>query len=264
MQIKINETAVALILGSGLILLFLMVIVFVLFRLFNSKILFIKDKELRQHQFETRILQSEIEVQELERKRIAEDLHDDIGATLSALHLHISSIADGMLLNSPELQKFYAQSLSLASKAAIDVRGIAHDLLPKDFAELGMFEVLQNRIDELNTSNAIRFTFIADGDEKISDKNFSVTIYRIINELISNIIKHSQAQKALIQILVNETEVQIIAEDNGIGIRLQKIRKGIGMKNIQSRVDFLNGTYNIDSNEKGTTIIISIPFLIKN
>jgi signal transduction histidine kinase len=114
-------------------------------------------------------------------------------------------------------------------------------------------------MDELNSSNAIQFTFIADGNEKKLDNNYSVTIYRIINELISNIIKHSQAQKALIQILINETEAQMIAEDNGIGILTEKLGVGIGMKNIQSRVSFLKGILNIDSSKKGTAIVITIP-----
>lgn len=200
-----------------------------------------------------------ITIQEHERKRIAEDLHDDIGATLSALHLHISNIPAHILSTSPELQKFYGISLLLASKAAADVRGISHDLLPKDFAELGLFAILQNRIFELNTTNEISFTLITDGDEIKINNTFSVTIYRIINEIISNIIRHSQAQKALIQILINGADIQIIAEDNGIGINTRKTKNGIGMKNIYSRVEFLKGKLNIDSSIKGTTIIIVLP-----
>lgn len=199
-----------------------------------------------------------ITIQEQERKRIAEDLHDDIGATLSALHLHISNIPDQILSGSNILQQFYAKSLSLALKAATDVRGISHDLLPKDFAELGLFTILQNRIDELNASCNILFTFIADGEEKKLTNIYSITIYRIINELISNIIHHSQAQIALIQILINLNQLQIIAEDNGIGISEGKTKNGIGMKNILSRVEFLKGTLIIDSIKKGTTIIINI------
>ena len=200
-----------------------------------------------------------ITIQEQERKRIAEDLHDDIGATLSALHLHISNIPEQILSGSNILQQFYAKSLSLALKAATDVRGLSHDLLPKDFAELGLFTILQNRIDELNASCNTLFTLITDGKEKELTNIYSVTIYRIINELISNIIHHSQAQIAFIQILINLNELQIIAEDNGIGIPEVKTKNGIGMKNILSRVEFLKGKLNIDSSKKGTTIIINIP-----
>ena len=205
------------------------------------------------------LTQNIITIQEQERKRIAEDLHDDIGATLSALHLHISNIPEQILSGSKVLQQFYATSLSLALKAATDVRGISHDLLPKDFAELGLFTILQNRIDELNAANVTHFTIITDGEENTLTNIYSITIYRIINEIISNVVHHSQAQKAFIQILVNCNQLQIIAEDDGIGIGEVKTKNGIGMKNVSSRVTFLKGTLNIDSNKKGTTIIIDIP-----
>ena len=83
-----------------------------------------------------------------------------------------------------------------------------------------------------------------------------MTIYRIINELMNNIVKHSQAQRALVQILVNEVDVQLMVEDDGIGMKTGPLHYGIGMKNIQSRVDFLKGEMSMDSNEKGTVIII--------
>lgn len=206
-----------------------------------------------------KLTQNIITIQEEERKRIAEDLHDDIGATLSALHLHISSLPDDIIRQSQRLQEFCMQSLSLAFKAAADVRSISHDLLPKDFTQMGLFAVLQNKMDELNASDFIDFTLISDGDEKGLNNIYSITIYRIINELINNIIRHSQAQKALIQVLISASDTQVIAEDNGIGIGAKNNKTGIGMKNIKSRVDFLKGKLNIDSNEKGTTVIIIVP-----
>jgi len=219
--------------------------------------LFLKEQNLIQ-QHEIELAQNIIYTQEEERKRLAQDLHDDVGATLSALHLHISSMPEDLLNTSPRLSAFYRQSLTLAAKAVKDVRDVSHNLLPKDFSELGLFRVIQNRLDEINFTKTIYFDFIYVGEETRIGNIKCITVYRIINELINNILKHSQARKALIQVLVNETDVQVMVEDDGIGMKSGPSHYGIGMKNIQSRVDFLKGELTMDSGEKGTVIIINL------
>lgn len=219
--------------------------------------LYLKEQNLVQ-QHEIELAQNIIYTQEDERKRLAQDLHDDVGATLSALHLHISNMPEDLLAASPALHQFYDRSLRLAAKAAKDVRDVSHNLLPKDFSELGLFRIVQNRIDEINSANSVLFKFIAVGEEAKIEKIKCVTIYRIINELMNNIVKHSQAQTAIVQIMVNETDVQLMVEDDGIGMKTGLLHYGIGLKNIQSRVDFLKGEMRMDSNDKGTVIIINL------
>lgn len=204
-------------------------------------------------------VQKLLETQEAERKRLAEDLHDQVGPTISALTLHISNLSPEMINGSPVMEKYFRQALFLASRANTDIRDISHNLLPKDFTELGLFRVLQNRIEELNSMQPIRFSFISMGEEQWLSSIYAITIYRIINELLQNIVRHSQASESVVQVLISETETEVLTEDNGIGLQNAIDKKGIGLKNIQSRVAFLKGTINIDSSSKGTSTIINIP-----
>ena len=211
--------------------------------------------ELTLNQKET--LQKIVAAQEDERKRIAQDIHDDVGSTLGTLMLHISNVPENR--NPLETEAHYKKSIDIGRKAINDLRSISHDLLPKDFAELGIFYILKKRVDELNIISNIRFTLITEGEDHSIENIFSITIYRIINELINNTLKHSQANLATIQLLITDTEIMVMLEDNGIGGSTAKSTKGIGMKNIYSRTEFLNGKINIDDSPAGTSVIIEIP-----
>jgi len=213
---------------------------------------------LRGAELEREQTQRLIETQETERRRIAEDLHDDVGATLGALQLHVSNLPESGVADDPEMKRYFEKAIYLAGKATADIRSISHDLLPRDFSQLGLFRVLRNRIDELNAVQAIRFVLITTGEESWLKPIYMVTVYRIINELIQNIVRHSQASEATVQVLILEEETQIIIEDNGIGMDNAVDTKGIGLRNIRSRVEFLKGRLTIDSNERGTSFIIDL------
>lgn len=204
-------------------------------------------------------LQKIVAAQEDERKRIAQDIHDDVGSTLGTLMLHISNVPENKIQNAQEAEAHYQKSIAIGRKAINDLRSISHDLLPKDFSEKGIFYILKKWVDELNVISNVRFTLITEGNDKSIDNIFSITIYRIINELINNTLKHSQASLATIQLLITHTEIMVMLEDNGIGVSTNTGTKGIGMKNIYSRTDFLNGKINIDDSPAGTSIIIEIP-----
>lgn len=196
--------------------------------------------------------------QEEERKRLAQDLHDDVGATLSTLVLHVSNLSENQNLNHGEFVKHNQMSLAISKKALSDLRLVSHNLLPNDFSTLGIFSVLQNRITELNNITQIDFHFNYAGEDKTLPNLFSITVYRIINELLSNVIKHSLASTCSVDLVIDKDNLTLIMEDNGTGIELNGNNFGIGLKNIKSRVDYLNGVLNIDSNKKGTSIIVEI------
>lgn len=210
------------------------------------------------NQQQTKTIEQIVIAQEDERKRIAQDLHDDLGSTLTTLLLHISNLPNEEA-QSKNNQIHYQKGIDIGLKAISDLRSISHNLLPKDFSELGIFHILKNKIDELNAISNIRFTLITEGNDQDIGNIFSITIYRIINELINNTLKHSQASLATIQLLLTDDEIIVMLEDNGIGGSTTSFTKGIGMKNIHSRTDFLHGKINIDDSAEGTSIIIEIP-----
>lgn len=201
-----------------------------------------------------------IQTQEAERHRIAQDLHDDIGATLSALKLHISQHDELENKMNEKDANHHRQALLLISKATEDLRSIAHDLLPYDFSHAGLFNSLQIRVQEFNQKSKTGFVLHLSGNEEYLSKSpTALAVYRIINELCVNIIRHAQAAIANIQLSLSANELQIIVEDDGVGMDYAVNKKGIGLKNTLARVEYLEGEINIDSNHHGTTIIITIP-----
>ncbi len=244
-------------LQTGLVIETLVVFLGIIYR-YN---LFKKEKETLLTQINTyqaTLIDKIVGAQEDERKRIAEDLHDDVGATLSALALHISNVPENARGND-EMESYYKKGLFLSSRAVDDIRTIAHNLLPKDFKAAGIFKILEQRVNELNAVSKVNFTLITDGDERKLPEVFAITIYRIINELLANIIKHSMASEASVQLLIEENAVQVMCEDDGIGFETGQQNNGIGLRNIAGRVEFLKGYINVDSNSNGTTTIVHIP-----
>jgi signal transduction histidine kinase len=119
---------------------------------------------------------------------------------------------------------------------------------------------LQDVIDKINLSSHLSCHFEADDSAGMFDHGTQLSIYRIITELISNVIKHAGAGKLYLQLFMHENLYNVIVEDDGSGIETETHAPGIGLSNIRSRLDNLNGSMNIDShNNKGTTIIIQIP-----
>jgi len=189
--------------------------------------------------------------QENERKRIAEDLHDELGGDLAAIKMAFQSF------RLPEHQS--EMTLQLLDKAAANTRSIAHNLMPPDFEKTTLTELLQHHYQHQNIEGNIRFYFYSTGTAYPFDKPRELMIYRILMELTSNIFKHSGATESTIQIVYHATYLELIAEDNGHGFS-SKSTDGIGIKNVRSRVDYLGGQINIDSGHAGTTIIIQIPY----
>ncbi len=203
-----------------------------------------------------------LDVQEKERKRIAEDLHDGVGSTLISVKLLMENY---FAKNEPidiKNKEYRENSLSGLKKAINDLRDISHDLMPKDLEETGLTASLKNQIDFIEKANSnLTINFIAQGDMDSLTPEVQLNIYRISNELLQNIIKHSKASKVSFQLLLFNKQLQLIMEDDGIGFLKESQTDGIGLQNIITRVNFLNGTYRIDSNALGTTTIIEIEIL---
>lgn len=195
--------------------------------------------------------------QEKERQRIANDLHDDLGGLMATIKLHFNAFKDKQ---TPELSN---KTTALLDEAYQKVRSIAHAKNSGVIANEGLLKAIQNMANTISFSNQININVIDHGLEERLENSLELTIFRIIQELTANIIKHANANEVIIHLTNHKDTLNIMVEDNGIGFNPKQIttkNKGMGIKSIDKRVAHLNGTMTIESEtNKGTTIIIDLP-----
>lgn len=203
-------------------------------------------------------LNSMIEGQEAERMRIAKDLHDSLGGLLSTIKSHYHSLCQkNHLMKNTELSQ---KTSSLVDEACIEVRRISHNMMPHALVLSGLKGVLVDMEENLQ-NQGFQTQFELDSIPQLEDTK-KVMLYRLIQELISNIKKHAEAKQILLQFFTHNNRLHLTVEDNGKGFDFStiKIKKGIGISNIESRVAFMDGTIVWDSQKnKGTTVHIEIP-----
>lgn len=199
--------------------------------------------------------------QEQERKRIAQDIHDGLGSVLSAVKLKMSEIKEMR----PQLgadEKFLT-GIGLIDEASAELRNISHNIMPATLSKLGLVPALKNLTEKISSHKGLQIIFIAHGMEQRLDEQSEISIYRIILELINNVVKHADAGKASVQLIGYPDYVNLTVEDNGRGFQLDKPtyeKTGIGLANVTERVKYLNGKMHIDSMPgRGTTVVIDIP-----
>jgi signal transduction histidine kinase len=193
-----------------------------------------------------------ISAQEQERQRISQDLHDDLGSTLSMLKFQLeesNKTFDSKLFN----------EISITNKAVEDLRQISYNLMPTMFLQRGLLIALEEFININKIGSKVEFIHL--GTEKRLDLDTELNIFRIIKELLNNAIKHAKATKIELQLIYYEAFIYVSVEDNGIGFEeKQTDMKGNGLKNINLRVNYLHGKLSLESSSKGTSILIEIPY----
>jgi signal transduction histidine kinase len=150
----------------------------------------------------------------------------------------------------------------LVDVACAEVRNIAHDLKPGALQDLGLVGAIKDMLNRYNKVDGIEIIFQNYGFDhsKQINQNDSLQIYRIIQELVHNAIKHSGAKELLVQISLKDLDLEVIVEDDGSGFTVNTINRGMGLENIQSRVNYLKGELHIDSKPgKGTSFLLHIP-----
>ena len=188
-----------------------------------------------------------ITIQEDERRRIAQDLHDDVGNSLAAIRNMIA-------------HKYEQVSVQKEIDVIIHtVRSISHDLMPVDFKEFSLVDIVSHMVDKFKTNPVVALEFDYTGDVVKLKYQTELVVYRIINELINNIYKHSEASKAFIQLIYQKRSLVVTVEDNGTGIKQSKM-EGIGLRSIRLRAAYINATLKIESDDKGTLIILEVPY----
>lgn len=219
------------------------------------------DNLLREHEIENSY--ARLEGQDTERQRISQELHDRLGSMLATVKLYFSAIDSKMDLLRLETKEQYTKANELLDDACVEVRNIAHDIHSGLLKNFGLKMQLEELKETINTSRQIEVELVTHKFDMRLPTKLEVNIYRIIQELISNTLKHANANKLTIQLSYFNNFINILIEDDGDGFKknLVKEKKGLGLVGIKKRIEVLKGTMKIDTDlGRGTHISIDIPY----
>jgi len=206
-----------------------------------------------------------IEAQEQEKQNFGEELHDGISQILAAERMYIDLLLQQENMTSKEHRKFLEKIKEHNSNAINDTRNIAHGLMSKQLKQNGLIKAIEYICDDYNHSKGITFKYkITDIKEDEIPKSVKTNIYRVCQEITTNIVRHSGADKATVSLRkTSKNKFEIVIEDNGVGIDFEKMKlenRGAGLKNVERRITLLNGRVNIKSEpDKGTKFTIIVP-----
>lgn len=247
----------ALFLGSG---------IFVLLQKNTTKKRQLAEQEvlLKQQRVENLLKQQEllsidamIEGQEKERQKVAGELHDDLGSLMATIKLHFDNAK--VSTRDPALKN----AQKLLEEAYQKIRGMAHSKNSGVMSDQGLLPAIKKMAKSISESNALQVTVEDFGLGERMENSLELSIFRMVQELVANAIKHAEASKVSIQLTQHEDNLNIIVEDNGKGFDRSKLdnrQSGMGLTNIEKRVEHLEGNFTVDSVlGKGTSILIDIP-----
>ena len=259
---RTNQRNIYLFGGSGIILIILFLFIF--YRNKSRKDRIIADQKIKQLEEEKKLLAARflVEGQEEERKRIAKELHDGLGVLLSTAKMQFTTIKD----KSPENKSLIEKAAKLLEQATGDVRKISHNMMPGLLTKFGLYEAAEGMLDQLDETEGLSATCEIIGDTKRLSENTEIMLYRIIQEMVNNTLKHADATTISLKMDILPELLKINYSDDGKGFDVEeKLKsKSIGLTSVQSRVNFLSGNVNLMSEPgKGTNYSLQIPIKIE-
>lgn len=269
-QIALQEAEIAekeaIISRNGIALLALIISLFLLFligllwriRVRKRQQLRIKEERIRAREAE---INATINSQEKERARFARDLHDGFGQMISILNMNLGSLKNGS--KPGERQKVFEESGKVINEMYDELKSICFDLMPQTLIKNGLPSALSEFAERINTGNKVVVVTNFFGLENRLTEIQEISLYRISQEWINNILRHSDADKITIQITRDDEEITLLIEDNGTGFdkTLLTNSTGNGWRNLNTRANLINGEFEIETRKgwKGTTLIVNAP-----
>jgi PAS domain S-box-containing protein len=221
-------------------------------------------KQIKNYQKKLKKLNIELTLaEEKERRRIAENLHDSLGQTLSLVFMKLSSIVNEGF--SPRVKRVVHETLKMLNKAISESRIITYDLSPPILYELGLIPAFKWKLEKIQEKYGIETTVISENSTIGIQQEFNIFLYRIVSELLNNVIKHANAKMIELKVSKEKKFYYITVQDDGVGIKKPLNKKatmkgGFGLLSITERLDNIKGHLNIQSAEgKGTKATVIIP-----
>ncbi len=203
--------------------------------------------------------ESVIKGEEQERSRLAKDLHDGLGGMLSGIKYSLGNMKNNLVMT-PENAMDFERSIDMLNSSIKEMRRVAHNMMPEALVRYGLDTALRDFCSDINQTGGMKITYQSYGlGETEIEQSKSITIYRIVQELVNNALKHSGGREMLVQLTKADDKLSITVEDDGKGfdVSILDTAQGIGWSNIKSRVQFLKGTIDIHSSvDNGTSVLI--------
>jgi signal transduction histidine kinase len=255
LQLKRQNTLLAWIVSLFIILFLVVWVIYQQYRLKQQKLLQ-TERDKQQHIR----LKTIIETQEQERKRISKDLHDHIGQLLAAAKINLSAFEDELPTLPHESISKFEHSKQILNEAIAEVSSISQQMMPKALCEEGIIVAIDNLLRNTLSKTGINYHFYHALKTERLQENIEIGIYRIAQELISNIVKHSKASEINVQLYNARNHLIFSVQDNGQGIKTNAPKNGMGLENIRSRAQTMNAHFYFESEEgQGTFSAIRIP-----
>ena len=219
-------------------------------------------QQLREAQ-QNQLIEAAVRSEEIERHRIAEALHDEVGAILSSSKLHIQGIKTDKL--DERDKQLHEKGKELLNEGIQKVRGISHNLHSNILKEFGLNEAIRHFISKLAHDTVIRSTLELDDNYSTLNPENDISIYRMVQELVNNILKHAHATELVISSVYKDHQLDLTIHHDGSGLSQQQFeelrykKEGLGLKNIQNRVILLKGEIEFYNGEEDNRIVMKIP-----
>lgn len=264
-QKNMIQQNIFLVIGLIIVVIFILIVAMLLRSRMKKK----QQLALRQKELDFRELQlsAVIDSQEKERKRFASDLHDGFGQLISVLKMNVAAINKENA--TPEKKnELFEKSTEILNGMYDELRGICFNLMPHTLVQQGLVAALQEFVGRVNLSGKVTVeVLVFDFEERLDDLK-EISIYRIVQEWVNNILKYNDATKITVQLTKDDKEITLTVEDNGQGFEKNLLMegRGNGWKNMNSRSNLIKGVLEIDTNPQlsGSTLILNVPQQKKN
>jgi two-component system NarL family sensor kinase len=217
-----------------------------------------KSNQLKQQNIATTAI---METEEKERKRIAQDLHDSVSQLMMAAKINLTVVGSEIPFSNDAQKSRFEKAIHLVDEGFKEVRTISHNMMPQALLESGLALVIKQFIENIE-NDSIKVNLFSKGFEDHFDDTIETILYRILQECVNNVLKHAKASRLDISLIRDEANISLTIEDNGRGFDMTDREKyrGMGMKNLQNRVNFVKGKIEIDSHPgRGTLVSVYIP-----
>lgn len=227
----------------------------------------LREKELHSEQVDQLLSQQEIksinamlEGQEKERDRVGKDLHDRLGSMLGGIKAQLGALEDRVVQVQQDAQ--FKKAQHLLDQTVGELRQISHDMAASTLSRFGLESALKNLRDTLHIRGRLSVELSVFGLDQRLERSVEIAAYRIIQELVSNALKHAKATELSIDVNRSPGRLSVIVTDNGVGFDPARNSEGMGLGNVRSRAASLGGTAQVDSSPgAGTTVSVVCPII---